>query len=63
MRITTAYGGVQHIGVGQATSPRERPSDSWYKTLAQPDPQPPDEVTVGDETIPYAVFLARLGGG
>lgn len=63
MRITTAYGGVKHVGVGHSAPSWERPSESWYKALAQPGPQPPQYVVVGDETIPYEVFLARLGGG
>lgn len=62
MRVTTAYGGVKTIAIRNHHPTWERPSESLYKQLAQPDPQPPDEVTVGDETIPYEVFLARLGG-
>lgn len=62
MRITTAYGGVKHVGVGHAFKFWERRSESDYKQLAKPDPQPPQYVVVDDETIPYEVFLARLGG-
>ncbi len=63
MRLITVYGGVKHMSVGRVPAPGERPSESEYKQLAKPEPQLPDEVTVGDETIPYTVFLARLGGG
>lgn len=65
MRITTAYGGIKHVGEGRlhlTSSPHVRPSESVYKLLSKPEPMVPEVVTVGDETIPYTDFLARLGG-
>jgi len=62
MRVTTSYGGVLHVRVGNKHIPWERRAEADYRHLAKPEPQRPDEVTVGDETIPYEVFLARLGG-